>query len=74
MDAYKLLRVACIVVCGALLAAPGLVCFRGAAPGTMRAIEVIHTLFPVTFVVLVQACIAEGRAQERERAARGKQR
>lgn len=61
----KPLRVAAIIVCGVLLAAPAVVCFRGASPGTLRAMEVLHVLFPITFGVLVQACIAEGRARER---------
>ena len=61
----KPLRVAGIIICCLLLAAPAIVCFRGASPHMMEVVRTISLLFPVTFWALSRIFIAEGREQER---------
>jgi hypothetical protein len=61
-----------IVVCGGLLLIPQVVCFVGAPPNMMKVADFIRLCFPLTFYVLVNLCIDEGRARERERAVQEK--
>lgn len=63
----KVARMVGIVVCGGMLLVPQVVCFVGASPGIMKAADVMRLCFPLTFTLLVQVCIDEGRARERER-------
>ena len=71
----KPLRVIGIIVCGLMLLAPQLVCFTGARPRVMAVMHFISLLFPLSFYVLTNMCIDEGRERERaerERAEREK--
>ena len=70
----KVTRMVGIVVCGGMLLVPQVVCSVGASPGIMKAADVVRLCFPLTFTVLVQLCMEEGRARERERADREKAR
>jgi hypothetical protein len=63
----KPLRVAGIIICGVMLAAPAIACFRATPPGSMKVMDFVHVLFPLWFILLVQICIDEGRARERQR-------
>ena len=62
MIVQKPLRVAGILLFGALLVAPTIASYH--TPLQMG-LDVIRTLFPVWFYLLVQVCIEEGRARER---------
>jgi hypothetical protein len=59
-----------IIFCGGILLFPQIVCFVGAPPNIMKVADFVRLCFPLTFYVLVNLCIDEGRA--RERAAREK--
>lgn len=63
-----------IIVCGGLLLIPQVVCFAVAPPAMMKVADFIRLCFPLTFYVLVNLCIDEGRERERECAAQKKQR
>jgi hypothetical protein len=72
----KPLRVIGIIVCGAMLGVPPMVCFIGASARVMAVMHFISLLFPLTFYVLSNLFIDEGRARERaerERQARERQ-
>jgi hypothetical protein len=61
----KPLRVIGIIVCGAMLGVPPVVCFTGASTRVMEVMRFISLLFPLTFYVLSNLFIDEGRARER---------
>jgi hypothetical protein len=61
----KTLRITGIVVCGGLLLAPQVVCYLNASPGLLKWMNLVRLLFPLTFYVLANLLIDEGRARER---------
>jgi hypothetical protein len=76
MIVAKPLRIIGIIVCGAMLGVPPMVCFTGASARVMEVMHLISLLFPLTFYVLSNLFIDEGRARERaarERRARPEQ-
>lgn len=66
----KPLRVMGIIICGAMLGVPPLVCFTGASTRVMGVMHFVSILFPLTFYVLSYLFIEEGRARERAERAR----
>jgi hypothetical protein len=67
----KPLRVIGIIVCGAMLGVPPMVCFLGASTRVMEVMHFVSLLFPLTFYVLSNLFIEEGRARERADRERG---
>jgi hypothetical protein len=61
----KPFRVMGIVICVVMMLVPQLVCFTGASPRVMEVAHFISLRSPLTFFILVQVCIDEGRARER---------
>jgi hypothetical protein len=59
------LRIIGIIVFGAMLGIPPMVCFTGASPRAMEVAHFFSLLFPATFWALSRIFIAEGREQER---------
>lgn len=71
----KPLRIIGIIVFGAILGIPPIVCFTGASSRAMEVAHFFYLLFPVAFWALSRIFIAEGREQERaerEREGQGK--
>lgn len=62
-------RVVGIVICGAILLIPQVVCYLDAPPAIVKAAHFLSLLFPLTFYALANLFIDEGRARERERIA-----
>ena len=54
-----------IVLCGGMLLAPQVVCFLDASSNLMKWMNLVRLLFPLTFYVLANLLIDEGRARER---------
>ena len=69
----KSYRTVGIVLCGIMLLAPQVACFLDASPNLMRWMNLLRILFPLTFYVLANLLIDEGRARERAEKERRRQ-
>ncbi len=57
-----------IFLCGVMLLIPQVACYLDTPPALMKVVHFISLLFPLTFYVLANLLIDEGRARaERER-------